>query len=118
QKNLESFVQQRKRWVSKSRFYRDTDILLTAVSVFMINLLLCFSFTAMYVGGQFWYVFNYVFIFKCAVDMALLFPYSAFAGKQNLIVYVFPLQMVYFWFSVVLGVAGNVTGFTWKGRSY
>ena len=39
-KSWKSFLHQRKRWISKSRFYRDFDLIFTAGAVLLTNLLL------------------------------------------------------------------------------
>ncbi|MBI4648844.1 MAG: glycosyltransferase [Bacteroidia bacterium] len=116
QNNLSSFIQQRARWVSKSPAYRDTDIILTAVSVFSINLILLSYFILSLFDIRIFTPFLFFFCLKNIVDLLLTVPFITFAGKNRLLLLFIPLQFVYIFYITFIAIYGNIASVKWKGR--
>ncbi len=117
-KTLRSFWNQRKRWVSKSRHYKDPDILAmgSIVAAFNIWLVLlatgtCFdpALTKPLVGGL---------LGKALTDGLLIFPAAHHLKKHHLWTCYPFAQILYPLYSSLSAVAGFWGGFSWKARRY
>jgi len=112
------FINQRIRWTSKSKAYRDFDIVITALIVTFINLLLVTSFVIGLFNAEFLVIALFIFLIKSFADLLILIPTTAFF-KQTYLIFLFPvLQIIYpFYivFTVILGLTGK---FVWKNRLY
>lgn len=116
QTSLKTFIQQRKRWTSKSRGYNDFDTLSMAFGVFITNLLLLILFIGLFINHDLSRPFAFLFMTKTAVDFLFLGITSAFFKKQNLLKLFLPLQLVYFFYVSFMAIYGNIGSFKWKGR--
>lgn len=116
--NMCDFFKQRIRWASKSKGYRDIDIIYTALIVAITNLLL-----ALILGAS---AFNYklliyYFLFigiKSVVDFSLLYLIARFFKQHNLLWLFIPLQIIYPFYIVFTAIAGLFGRFEWKKRSF
>jgi biofilm PGA synthesis N-glycosyltransferase PgaC len=109
---------QRIRWASKG--FRSGNLLNGIVSlvVFLSNFLPFICLISLFIYPQF---LNFVlggWLLKVLVDFLLLSFAAKFFGKGNLLLY-YPLSslMVMVYTSFV-GIAANLTGYSWKGRNY
>jgi poly-beta-1,6-N-acetyl-D-glucosamine synthase len=111
------FFHQRKRWVSKSLYYRDRQILYTAVLVFLVNVTVISSLTAFFVIGNYW-LFPVVYTVKMLTDLMFLKSYMEFLGKELPVLRFMLYELMYPFYAVFISVTGLSTGFTWKGRRF
>lgn len=117
-KTISSFIHQRIRWTSKSKAYKDFDVIFTALIVSVTNLLLLFCLVTVFWNYSFLTLFLILFLLKSAADLSILIPTSFYFKKQNLLWFFFPLQVIYPFYlilTVLLGLTGN---FQWKNRSF
>ena len=116
QPTVKSFLQQRMRWVSKSRGYSQAAIILPALIVFVFNLallsLLCLAFFFPFLLA----VYLLLTMFKFMIDYPLLSGVSSFMKNRRLLVWALPLEFIYPVYVVFVAVAGNIAGISWKGR--
>ncbi|NTW24644.1 MAG: glycosyltransferase [Lentimicrobium sp.] len=114
--NFSSLIRQRLRWVSKSRAYRDTFLIFTAISVFLINVaIVSFAITGIFHPVLLWLSAGLLFL-KTMTDLPLLLSFARFAGKQKLtwlIPFAQPLTVL---FTTFTAIAGNLVNIEWKGR--
>ena len=116
-KTWKSFLLQRKRWVSKSRFYRDFDLVFTALVVFLTNLLLTFSLIAGFFSISWLMGFFALWILKMTPDLIFLRSATRFFGLKKLMRLFFPVQLIYFIYVSFAAFVGLMGGsYTWKGR--
>jgi len=115
-KTLGSFILQRLRWTSKYRFYRDFQMLSTALLVFVINVLLLFLLLAGFFDTGLLALFGILFSGKIIVDFLFLAPVLKHFKKDRLLWYFLPMEMVYFMYVSLTGLFGQFVSFTWKGR--
>ncbi len=114
--NISDFFNQRIRWTSKSKTYRDFDIVFTALSVALFNI----SLVALAVFGisnqisLIWLV--YILITKTALDLLLLIPVTFFFKQKKLLAYFIPLQLIYPFYIVTTFIFGMIGKFWWKNR--
>lgn len=112
------FINQRVRWASKSKAYRDFDIVFTALIVAFINLLLVASFVIGLFNVDFFKITLIIILIKSFADLCILIPISSFF-KQTYLILLFPLLQIIYPFYIVITVILGLTGnFVWKSRLY
>jgi len=111
-----AFIRQRLRWTSKSRFYKDPHIILSALVVFLVNFMLLFLLAGMIFRIRLWEPFILLFSVKSVTDFIFLFFITRFYRAGRLLFYFLPLQMVYFIYVNFIAIAGNLLPVHWKGR--
>ena len=115
-RTLSAFVNQRLRWVSKSKGYRDTGVIITSVVVYAFSLSTLISVLA-WAGGYTEPIVPVTFLsVKLLVDFPLMAAYSRFANRSRLLLWYVPLQFIYIFYVTLTGVLGNVLLYRWKGR--
>ncbi len=118
EKTLKKFWNQRKRWVSKSKYYGDFDILATSFIVFGANLLLITFLILMFFDPLFINYFIALFVFKFLIDAVLLFPVLFRYQRYHLLKAYLPSQLIYPFYVSVTALGGKLSGFKWKNRYY
>ncbi|MEA3476781.1 MAG: glycosyltransferase [Bacteroidota bacterium] len=116
-KSIREYFNQRFRWVSKSKGYRDPMIISVAIVVFLFNLLLItssiFACQSLYLTravAALWFI-------KILIDLPILISFSIFAGKDKIMGYYFFFQVIYVPFAVITAIWGILSGrFRWKDR--
>ena len=94
-KNLLEFINQRRRWAGKSKFYSDWQIILTAIIVLAISML-----SLAFVGMAFekWqYIIGYgvLFAFKYSIDTYFLYVVRRFFQLDHIWLYALVLSLIY-----------------------
>ena len=112
------FIQQRLRWISKTRFYKDPHIILSSMTVFLVNFLLLALLIGMTANLQLWKTFVLLFTSKIVTDFVFLFSVTKYYKSQSLLIYFLPIQLVYFIYVIFIAVAGNMLPVSWKGRKH
>jgi poly-beta-1,6-N-acetyl-D-glucosamine synthase len=109
--NLKLFIQQRLRWTSKARYYKDKSIILTSILVFIINfwLIVC-------IVSGFFIIWGAVFLLKSLADYIFLKKVAGFTGQVSLLKIFVLSQLVYFLYIGFTGIVGNLTAVKWKER--
>jgi len=118
QLSIKKLIHQRKRWASKTKTYRDNDILFTAFSVFFINLVLLITLFSGFFNLSFLLLFFLGFIVKTIIDLILIAPLLNHLNNLKLLK-IFPLvQFIYPFYSVLIGLISQFSKYKWKGRTY
>jgi cellulose synthase/poly-beta-1,6-N-acetylglucosamine synthase-like glycosyltransferase len=115
QPDLRSFLNQRIRWTSKSPGYTDFGVILTAVSVLLINLGILISFGYGLFFGNF-QLFLFLLISKLIIDLPLLITVSSFMHQKRLLTYYLPVQLLMPFYVVFTALGGLLSTVSWKGR--
>lgn len=118
-RTLRGFINQRRRWASKSTHYKNKGIVALGLAIWMFNLLLLLTGLASF----FFEVSNYLvggllvaIISKLAVEAFFLYPICRFANRMDLLVYLPILTVLHIVYMVYIGIAGNLGKYQWKGR--
>lgn len=93
EKSLKNFISQRKRWTSKSKYYRDKDIIFTAVCVFLINFAMLISLFSGFFFLKAYSIFLFLLLIKSLFDFIFLYRVSRFFQQQILLKYFIPVQI-------------------------
>ncbi len=114
--NLKSFIQQRKRWASKSTRYKNKLIIVLGVMIWLFNL----SILANFIAGLFIPVLLCVTLAQLVVKMLLeilfLWDVTGFAKRRSLLALIPVLNVLHVLYMVYIGIAGNSGKYNWKGR--
>lgn len=111
-----AFLQQRIRWGSKARYYRDRDMVLLSVLVWLANTVLAgLLIAALFIKGVIW-VFLLALALKSLSEYLLLHKVAA-RLRQKPLLRIFPAAALFYYFYIaVTGVIAMTGTFTWKGR--
>ena len=115
---VHEFWNQRKRWVSKSRHYRDPDILVAGALVVLANLWLALLAAGSLFSSTFTTPLVAGFLVKMSADALLIWPTAAFFNRHHLMWSFLPGQLLYPFYSTLSAIVGWTGGFTWKNRHY
>lgn len=114
---LSAFINQRRRWASKSTKYRDKRVVLLGVSIWLFNLSL--------IAGLVQFIanlpnINVLFLaalaMKFLAELFFIYPLCHLLNRRALLVNLLPLSIIHAIYLVYIGVAGNVGKYDWKGR--
>ncbi len=114
--NLRAFIQQRKRWASKSVKYKDKRIVALAVSIWLSNLSLILNGLLVVVSPVLLYVFIIQYLLKLCVELWFIYPVLRFNRKEKLLLFLPLLTLIHPFYFIYIGVAGNSGKYNWKGR--
>jgi len=115
QPNLKSFLNQRMRWTSKTPGYTDFAIILTALSVLLINLGLLTGCIYGILTAR-WQPFLLLTISKLVIDLPLLLAVSTFMHQKRLLAFYLPVQLLMPFYVTYTALGGLFSTVSWKGR--
>jgi len=118
QPSFKSFFNQRKRWVSKSKSYKDVWIIMVSLLVLAVNLSVVFAAIASLFNPAFLLVLVLLFAIKFSVDLLILSQAAKWYGQKKLLL-TYPLVQVFYpLFIVISGLLSPFLSYEWKGRKY
>ncbi len=114
--NLKEFLQQRRRWASKSVKYKDKKVVAVVVGLWLFNVSVVLNFLAGFFNPLFFGVCFAQIILVMLIGLIMYTPVTTFFKRKELMPLLFilvPLHIVYF---VYIGMIGNKGKYNWKGR--
>lgn len=114
--DLVSFFNQRARWFTKNKAFKDTANIITGTIVGVFNLLLVLSPLCLFFAGCKWWFMAWVI--KVVMDLPLLIIAASFFRKQKLLWLYLPAALLYPFYVFVTFIQGLSGRFSWKGRKY
>jgi cellulose synthase/poly-beta-1,6-N-acetylglucosamine synthase-like glycosyltransferase len=114
--NLKEFMQQRRRWASKSTKYKDKRMVAFAFSVWFCNFMLLFTAVLGLFNLYFLKLFLITIGVKYIIDLIYMTPIMNFLKRRELLWYVsftLPANIIYF---IFIGFLGKNKKYAWKGR--
>ena len=118
QANLLSFINQRKRWVAKTKYHRDFFTLFSSGVVFCTNFFLFVATLYSFFNNSY---LPYLFLFfgiKTLIDYCFLIPITSFFGMKKLLLLLIPEQILYIFYVSFITTISFVGKVSWKGRKY
>lgn len=116
-RTLDEFIQQRKRWASKSTRYKSKAVLFLGVSVWLFNLtILLNAIIALFFP---WIVLPFLLfqlVAKLLVEFVFLNKIMAFFERKQLLWWLPLFNALHIIYIVYIGIAGNSGKYNWKGR--
>lgn len=114
--SFKSFLQQRLRWVSKSRGYTDPLMIAASILVFLTNAWLVIIGIISIGIPEHFKLFLLFYFLKMLVDLPLMTSYSRFQ-KSNTLLWLLPImELLNAVYTLLIGIAGNAGKYEWKGR--
>lgn len=111
------YMDQRKRWMSKIRYYSDRDVVYTACLVFTTSLLLITSGILCIAGRHPW-LFPALLAGKTTADYFFLRSFMRFYGKKPPVLTFVLYELIYPFYMVTVALSGIITGYHWKERRH
>lgn len=116
--SIKDFWNQRLRWASKSKYYKDGLLIYFSLIILFQNLIqLIVYFELVFIQK---YKMEYLILLLCKwlIDFILLFLVSSFFNRRKSLLYFIPIQVLYPIYIVVVGIASKKMKFEWKERSF
>ncbi len=113
---LKEFLQQRRRWASKSVKYKDKKVVALVVGLWLFNVSVFINLCLGFYDPYFFKVFGIQLLLKYVFEMAVLIPVCIFFRRPGLVllhILMVPCYIVYF---IYIGLLGNSGTYLWKGR--
>jgi hypothetical protein len=114
--NMSEFIQQRKRWASKSTRYKNKSIIVLGVFVWLFNLSILANGVAGLFIGLFFKVALVQLLIKIVFEFLFLWDVTRFAKRRELLALMPALSLMHIIYIIFIGVAGNSGKYNWKGR--
>jgi cellulose synthase/poly-beta-1,6-N-acetylglucosamine synthase-like glycosyltransferase len=113
---LDEFLQQRIRWVSKSRGYSDPFVIAAGIVTYLLNLLLLTGLVMGIFNPVLLYITGLCFGVKLMADMLVVWPMASFFRRKSLLAVFLPAQVFQVFYVAVTGLVGLILPYRWKGR--
>ncbi|WP_462266597.1 glycosyltransferase family 2 protein [Mucilaginibacter sp.] len=114
--DLKEFLQQRRRWASKSTKYKDKKVVALAVCIWLFNLSLLANALMGCFNICFLELFAFQLLLKYCFEAAFLLPITAFFKRTGLLPLLLLLSPIHIFYFVYVGLIGNTSKYAWKGR--
>lgn len=114
---LDEFLQQRRRWASKSVKYKDKKVTAMTIGIWLFNVSMLLNALLSFFDAYFLKLFIIQFALKYLFEFVYLLPIARFFKRTGLIallILLIPVHIVYF---VYVGLMGNSRKYVWKGRT-
>jgi len=111
--SLKNFINQRKRWASKSSSYKDVFAQWVSILVFLTNL----AFVSLLVNGMYveWLIF---FVVKSIFDVFFMISLSNFFGLKKYMKLVLIVQLLYPFYVIWVAISSQFSSYQWKDRTH
>ncbi len=110
------FMQQRIRWASKARKFKDKRIIAVLALVYLYNLMFVFLLLAALFRPLHWTTFFGFLLCKVLVELYFLIPVTSFFDKRKELYTFYILQFVHIPYILISGMLGQFGTYDWKGR--
>lgn len=114
--NLDEFIQQRKRWASKSTRYKNKAIIVIGLLVWLFNFIVILNAILGFFNPIYWYFYLGISSLKLIAEMTFMIPVCRFANRSKLLWYMPFLTVIHMFYLMYIGIAGNTGKYRWKGR--
>lgn len=115
-KTINEFINQRIRWASKAKGYKNGWAIFVSLAVLFFNLMLAVSLLSGIFINWFLAVYVLFILLKFLLDFPLLYEFSGFANKRKMLPLLFLFEFIYPFYIVYAAFSGLLTKFKWKGR--
>ncbi len=115
QLTIGEFIQQRIRWTSKARFYRDYNIIYSSIIVLTLNVSILISGILIFTN-KYYSLYPVLLFGKTLIDFIFMNTILKFFNKKRLLKYLILFQVFYPLYISIIGILGNLAGYRWKNR--
>jgi len=112
------FINQRIRWISKSRGYSDPFLLTLSVYTWLVHFILLAGVFIGFNNPHLLVVSIVLWFAKILAEYPLVLKMSGFFNKKHLLIYYFAAQLIQLIYVAIFGILGNFLPYRWKGRNF
>lgn len=116
--SLTDFFNQRKRWSGKWKEHRSVAPRVLALFIFGFHLMFITVILITLFGVYSWKVMAVQLLTKLLMEFFLVSSVFGFLGKRPALKWILLMQLLYSLYVVIVGVAVQFFGFSWKNRQY
>ena len=113
---LAALIHQRKRWTGKWKYYKNLNIKLLAVFIFVYNFLFFAAFFSVLFGNYSLKIFAVQLIIKFLADFIFMKSIMKFLKKPFNMIHFLIIELFYPFYAVFFGIVSNFGKYEWKGR--
>lgn len=113
---LTEFIQQRKRWASKSTRYKNKSIIVLGVCVWLFNVSILLNLLTGIFLLAYLKIALIQIVVKISVEFIFLVDVTKFAKRRELLFLLPLLNVMHILYIIFIGIAGNSGKYKWKGR--
>jgi cellulose synthase/poly-beta-1,6-N-acetylglucosamine synthase-like glycosyltransferase len=112
------FIQQRKRWASKTTKYKDKVVLILGASIWLFNLSILVNalLVIIFPDGESLKFLLIQLSLKVLIEFIFLFGVTNFFKRKQLLVLLPILNIPHILYFIYIGILGNSGKYNWKGR--
>ena len=114
--SLAGFLNQRIRWVSKSRGYRDRAVISVGAVTWSTHFLLLAGMLSGFFFPGFFFFSLFLWLVKIVVEFPMVWLMIRYFGKKELTGYYFIAQVFQLLYVPLAGILGLFLPYRWKGR--
>lgn len=118
ERSYKKLVQQRLRWSSKSRFYKDTVLIYFSALILLQNFSMIFIYAALPFVEKYEGILAILLFSKWLIDFILLLLVAFFFKRKKALLYFIPVQIVYPIYIIFIWMGSLTNQFEWKGRKF
>ena len=113
---LTSLIHQRKRWAGKWKYYKNLNIKLLAIFIFLYNFLFFAAFFSIFFGNYSLKIFVLQLLIKFLADFIFMKSIMTFLKKPFNTIHFLIIELFYPFYAVFFGIVSNFGKYEWKGR--
>lgn len=114
--NVKEFMQQRRRWASKSTSYKDKKVVAFVVCIWLFNVTMLLNAALSFYDIAFFELLLVQVALKYVFEFVYLYPITKFFNRTmliSLLILIIPVHVLYM---VYIGTIKKSTRYNWKGR--
>lgn len=115
-KTWKDFLNQRRRWASKTMHYDDYRLTATLALVYLVNLLFPALLIAALFNSSYWVLVLAYLGIKTMIEFPFVAAVARFYGERGLLKYFPFFQPLHIFYTVSVGLLSQVGKYEWKGR--
>lgn len=112
----QEFINQRRRWASKTFYYKNWKIFSVLLIVYLFNLSFLVLLAAGFLNQRYWICLAGLWVGKTILEFPFLYSITAFFNRKQLLWYFFFLQPLHIGYTLLAGLLGQSRKYEWKGR--
>lgn len=114
--SLREFIQQRKRWSSKSTRYKNKLIIALGGFIWLFNLSIVINICIGVINHSYLYAAFFQLLAKIFIELLFLIGITGFAFRRKLLLLLPVVSVLHVLYIIYIGIAGNSGKYKWKGR--
>ncbi len=115
-KNTKEFIQQRRRWASKSMHYKDKKVVGVLIAIWAFNVSMLVNAGLGFLDPIFFKLLVIQLVLKYLFELTYLLPVSAFFKRAWLVILLALIIPVHIFYLIYIGFISKNGTYSWKGR--